>query len=167
MRFEDCDEGDYTEEEIEEIIKQMSIPIGEVRFLFVKQFRGGAVYNGRVTRIIGDKRVCEFGDPNDNKRYNVTIAQAEKFSWTQLMVAESDDDDESEDDNDDGVESVSDSDDGDVEEVLDDSNVNIDGNPTNVTPTPTHNVANKKDGAKYLRKHITSLTTVPPVMDTK
>lgn len=167
MRFEDCDEGDYTEEEIEEIIKQMSIPIGEVRFLFVKQFRGGAVYNGRVTRIIGDKRVCEFGDPNDNKRYNVTIAQAEKFSWTQLMVAESDDDDESEDDNDDGVESVSDSDDGDVEEVLDDSNVNIDGNPTTATPTPTHNVANKKDGAKYLRKHITSLTTVPPVMDTK
>ena len=50
---------------------------------------------------------------------------------------------------------------------MDDSNVNIDGNPTNVTPTPTHNVANKKDGAKYLRKHITSLTTVPPGMGTK
>ena len=82
-------------------------------------------------------------------------------------MAGSDDDDESDDDNE-APEAESDSGDSDVE-VLDDSNGNGDGNTTTTanTPTPTHNVPKEKDVAKYLSKHINSLTTVPAGMDTK
>ena len=60
MRFEDGDEGDYTEEEMEEIISKMSIPSGGVGFRFDKKFLGGAVFHGTVTGKNWDKRVCEF-----------------------------------------------------------------------------------------------------------
>ena len=54
--------------EMESILEQSNLPIGDVGFRFIKKF-GKHYFSGKVVKIIqNEKRVCKFND-GEHKQY--------------------------------------------------------------------------------------------------
>ena len=64
--FEDGDTEEWRQDEYDKNSKNACIPIGDIKFRFIKKFSGGSFFSGQVVGIqSNDKRKCKFDDDGD------------------------------------------------------------------------------------------------------
>ena len=83
--FEYVDTEEWRQDEYDNNAADECIPVGNIRFRFIKKFSGGSFFSGRVFAIqSNDKRKCNFDEDGDI--HNYTLNQLQAYSTKQTSV---------------------------------------------------------------------------------